>query len=132
MTAFCTTDPSGNAARILPYTAEGPYCVLLTSVALAIGALIMGSTAVFIIHKAKVQWFHEVSYPSVLNCRDDVRYAAPVSSTFVLAVRYPSLGRLMEVSTDYDEFAASRLGDDDSVIDPLPIDRSFNLCSGSR
>ena len=31
----------------------------------------MGSTATFVIHKAKVDWFNEVRYPSVLNFQDD-------------------------------------------------------------
>jgi len=62
VTAFCTTVPPDGA--ILPYTMTAPYCVLLVSVALALGALIVGSSAVFVIHKAKVEWFNETMMSS--------------------------------------------------------------------
>jgi len=71
MTAFCTTVPPDNS--ILPYTIVGPYCVLLTAIGFSLGGLIVGSTTVFIIHKAKVDWFNEVRYPSVLCSQDDTR-----------------------------------------------------------
>ena len=49
----------------------GPYCVLLTSVGLSLGGLIVGSTASFVIHKAKVDWFNEVRYLPLLDFQDD-------------------------------------------------------------
>ena len=49
----------------------GPYCVLLASVGLSLGGLIVGSAASFVIHKAKVDWFNEVRYLSLLDPQDD-------------------------------------------------------------
>ena len=63
MTTFCTTEPPVNG-RLVPYTKEGPFCALMTSVALSLGGLVVGSTAAFMIHKAHLQWFNEVRYPS--------------------------------------------------------------------
>ena len=51
----------------------GPYCVLLVSVGLSLGGLVVGSTAAFVIHKAKVDWFNEVRYSSILYFQDDTR-----------------------------------------------------------
>lgn len=59
---------------VLPYTETFPYVVLLTSVALALGALIVASTAVFTIHKAELQWFHGVRRSSLLDCQVDIQY----------------------------------------------------------
>ena len=56
---------------MLPFTRVGPYCVLLTSVGLSFGGLIVGSAAVFAIHKAKVDWFNEVRHPPVRDFQDD-------------------------------------------------------------
>ena len=69
MTTFSTTTPPDNS--ILPYTRVGPYCVLLASVGLSLGGLIVGSAAVFAIHKAKVDWFNEVCHPPARDPRDD-------------------------------------------------------------
>ena len=49
----------------------GPYCVLLVSIGLSLGGLIVGSTAVFIMHKANVKWYYEVRHLFVLDCQGD-------------------------------------------------------------
>ena len=64
---------SATRHSILPYTIVGPYCLLLAAVGFSLGGLIVGSTTVFIIHKAKVDWFNEVRYPFVLCSQDDTR-----------------------------------------------------------
>jgi len=71
---MCTTVPPDES--ILPYTKVGPYCVLLTSIGFSLGGLIVGSTTVFIIHKAKVDWLNEVRYTSILCSQDDTRRTA--------------------------------------------------------
>jgi len=48
-------------------------------------------------------------------------------STIVRGTRCPSL-RLIEALTDNDGFAISYLGHDVSVIFPVHVDRSFNVC----
>lgn len=53
---------------MLPYTEPVPYIVLLVSVSYSLGGLIVGSAAVFTIHKANPVWFREVRYPSALDC----------------------------------------------------------------
>ena len=71
MAAFCTTDPPGNS-RILPYTQTGAYIVLLVSIGFSIGGLIVGSAAVFVIHKSTAEWFRKVRHLSIRGCRDDM------------------------------------------------------------
>jgi len=56
----------------------GPYCVIFVSVGLALGGLIVGSAAVFVIHKCTAQWFRRVRHLSVRDRRDDVWRAIPV------------------------------------------------------
>ena len=75
MAVFCTSEPPGDGlGRVIPYTRTFPYCVLLSSVALSLGALIVASTAVFTIHKAEAEWFRKVRHPSsLLGSQDDVQ-----------------------------------------------------------
>ena len=80
---LCTTDPPGDG-KTLPYTKVGPYCVLLSSIALSLGGLIVGSAASFVIPKAKVKWFHKVRCPSVLNCQ----YAIPCAVFHLLSPQW--------------------------------------------
>lgn len=57
----------------MPYTKIGPYCIIFVSVGLALGGLIVGSAAVFVIHKCTARWFRRVRYLFVLELRDDMR-----------------------------------------------------------
>ena len=59
---------------VLPCTETFPYIVLLISVALAVGALVVASTAVFTIYKAELSWFHEVRHPTLLDRQADAQY----------------------------------------------------------
>jgi len=69
MVGFCTTEAP--VSSILPYTTPSAYYVLSASVALSLGGLIVGSAAVFAFHKARVDWFREVSYSSILDFQGD-------------------------------------------------------------
>ncbi|KAF9644011.1 hypothetical protein BDM02DRAFT_3103586, partial [Thelephora ganbajun] len=60
---FCTTQPPENS-RLLPYTMTVPYCFLMVAMSLTTGGLIVGSTTVFIVHKANPVWFREVTMGS--------------------------------------------------------------------
>jgi hypothetical protein len=60
-------------SSILPYTTPSAYYVLSASVALSLGGLIVGSAAVFAFHKARVDWFQEVRYPSIPDFQVDTR-----------------------------------------------------------
>ena len=47
---------------MLPYGDPIPYFIVATSVSLALGGLIVGSAAVFIIHCANPEWFRKVRH----------------------------------------------------------------------
>ena len=71
MAVFCTTVPPVSGQRmqpILPYADAFPYCVLVTSVAFALAALIVGSSVVLVVHSATPEWFREVRHPFVFKC----------------------------------------------------------------
>ena len=51
------TDPPVNS-RILPYTTTAAYYLLTTFI--AVEYIVVGSTAVCIVHKANALWFREV------------------------------------------------------------------------
>ena len=67
MVVFCTTQPpvyGAGMVTILPYGDPFPYFLAATSVSLALGALVVGSAAVFAIHCANPEWFREVRHPA--------------------------------------------------------------------
>ena len=67
MVVLCTTQPpvyGADMVKIVPYGDPSPYIIMATSVTFALGALIVGSGAVFIIHCAKPDWFREVRHPA--------------------------------------------------------------------
>ena len=121
MTALCTTQPPTNG--ILLYADPAPYCLFLVAISFTLGGLIVGTSATFIIHRAKAEWFNEVRYPSVLCSQGDTRrtvyYRLSNPAPLIQADGY---------QTDDDGFAISYLGDDDFVIVPVLFDCNCDVC----
>jgi len=57
--AFCSTDPPKDS-KFLPYTKEGPTCLMLLAFGFSFAGLIVGSTIVVVIGKAQSAWFCNV------------------------------------------------------------------------
>ena len=110
-TAFGTTEPPTNG--ILPYTDPVPYCIFLVAISFTIACLVIGTSATFIIHRAKAEWFNEVRYPSILCSQGDTR-----RTVYYRLSNPTSLIQADVHQTDDDGFAISYLGDDDFVIVP--------------
>ncbi|KAF9644009.1 hypothetical protein BDM02DRAFT_1246970 [Thelephora ganbajun] len=106
---FCTTQPPENS-RLLPYTKTVPYCFLMVAMHLTIGGLIIGSTAVFIIHKASPVWFREVcvSPSAITRCEK------------------------CDVGIGYNGFKVSHLDHDDRPLRPLHNCRNVDVVLHTR
>jgi len=57
--AFCSTDPPIDS-KFLPYTKEGPSCLILLAFGLSFAGLIVGSTIVLVVGKSNSTWFCDV------------------------------------------------------------------------
>jgi len=120
--AFCSTDPPKDS-RFLPYTKEGPACLMLLAFGLSFAGLIVGSTIVLVVGKSKSTWFCDV----MMGTR------ARIWLTMIL-LGYPfwaigastcTLAAGLLVAASYSESALIRYGGYTLVASPLSCAAAF-------